>query len=145
MAAPDPRRPQYLAATRDGPTYAPLDFATGQVTVTAIVVESEGGITLRLSGDDRVEDLAGKGPDMAGAFVALEALLKQREITLRACGSCAAFRFSSLSYQFSGGSMGYCAVNGINATGQDDIVTLLDRCATFQLRPKGRRWSDDWD
>ena len=145
MATPDLRRPQYIAATRNGPSQALLDLPAGQVTVTSLVVEREEGVTLRLDGDDRVEDLSGKGPDMAGAFVALGAMLKQREITLRACGSCAAFRFSSLSYQFSGGSMGYCAVKGINVTGQDDVVMLLDRCAAFQPRPKGRGWTDDWD
>jgi hypothetical protein len=116
------------------------------VTVTAIVVESEGGITLRLSGDDRVEDLAGKGPDMAGAFVALEALLKQREITLRACGSCAAFRFSSLSYQFSGGSMGYYlpgsrkAFHELNAWG---VQTIDEIPAGYPLQRIQRRVKDD--
>ena len=64
----------------------------------------------------------------------IQAKLGTFYINLKICGNCHHFGFSSMAYQFSGGSKGYCIfVKGPN-DGGEDIVHVLDICDCFHLR-----------
>ena len=53
--------------------------------------------------------------DKYATLAELARRLRPEEIELRGCAACIRFRFSGMSYQMSGGGMGYCTLGGAPA------------------------------
>ena len=74
-------------------------------------------------------------------FKDIQNQLNAMRLSLKVCGQCHYFRFSSMAYQMSGGEKGYCTlVKGLNVN-RDDVVHILDSCDTFELREKDTEYS----
>ncbi|GEM_PF-6712323 len=146
MANPDALRPNYVSFDLEAPVSVLLAGPSGQFFSIASLVSMPTGVRLKMSNAPQMMELTAEDQDIAAAFKQLVLDITSRGLTLRACGNCAAFRFSYMSYQMSGGERGYCAIKGIANTGTpNDVVTLLDRCDAFRPRAPGRSWFDDDD
>lgn len=146
MANPDALRPNYVSFDLEAPVSLLLAGPSGQFFSIASLVSMPTGVRLKMSNAPQKMELTAEGQDLAAAFKRLVLDITSRGLTLRVCGNCAAFRFSYMSYQISGGERGYCAIKGIANTGTpNDVVTLLDRCDAFQQGDPGRSWFDDDD
>lgn len=68
----------------------------------------------------------------------LQETLEQRELRLWTCGNCACFRFSSMSYQMSLGTKGYCTIGKKSPQdcGRNNVVSIFDVCDAFHYGPR---------
>lgn len=146
MAMPDALRPNYVSAESESPTILRVSGATGLFSVVASVTAEAGGVRLSSHGDPHMPGATVEGHDLAEAIGHLLLILASRNLTLCACGNCAFFRFSHMSYQMSAGGRGYCTIKGIDKTSAErDVVFLLDHCEAFSPRASNRSWWDEED
>lgn len=147
MATPDVPRPNYVSVDLEAPITLRLSGPRdGQHSAVASLAPTPAGVILTLSGDQQMAGMTAEGHDLAEAVQLLLRSFASQGLTVHACGNCTAFRFSSMSYQMSGGQKGYCTVNGIaNTGGPNDVVSLLDRCDAFRPRASERSWWDEGD
>ena len=83
-------------------------------------------------GDEIVEMLYEE--DFFGTFETIQERLDKYNIKLKVCGNCKNFGFSSMAFQFSGGTRGYCTFIQYEEGKNDQAVHVLDICDNFKLR-----------
>ena len=117
--------------TGGAPREGRLEWGTGSratltLTVGSDVFHGEGGEARRA-----LETLAGR--------------LAEQGFRIACCGTCHCFRFSSMSYQMSEGTKGYCALgkedDPAGSCTQADVVTIWDVCTGFRYGPE-HAWDD---
>jgi len=81
--------------------------------------------------------------DFFTIFKAIQGKLKTVHLSLRVCGQCQHFGFSSMAYQMSGGEKGYCTLINDLKVNRDDVVHILDNCDAFRYRYKETK-SSPW-
>jgi len=79
--------------------------------------------------------------DFFTTFEQIQNQLKFMHLSLRVCGQCQYFGFSSMSYQMSGGETGYCTLIKDLNVDRDDVVHILDSCDAFRHRKKKTEYS----
>jgi hypothetical protein len=141
---PTTRRPEYSPGSLSDTRQVCLCNAEGQrMTTAAYSVACLVGLSVMEDTRPMIAPVIGE--DCAEAYKATAGSLGAKGWTLHTCGACAAFRFSSMSYQMSSEGKGCCTVAGVAHTGQADVVSLLGRCSNCRARSAGRFWLDEED
>ena len=117
-----------------------VSIKSGKISKNCELLFYENSVMAKMTGETiAVERLIEE--DFFTTFQAVQKKLKPMDLSLRVCGQCKNFAFSSMAYQMSGGEAGYCRlIKGSQSEGKN-VVNVLDSCDAFIYREKSTEYS----